>query len=88
MPGQREDQPPCIRPVGNIRHWLADALAAILGGIALYKGIGELPRIRKTSWILLALCLSLIALPFIQRLILQDEYPDSGGEWLGAIAEC
>lgn len=83
--------PPTLDPASwphQAQASLAYALAAILGGIALYKGIGELPRIRKTTWILLAVCLSLIALPFIQRLILQDECLDSGGKWLGAIVEC
>lgn len=67
---------------------LCYAIAAALGGLALFRLIRRSPRLDRAALALLVLALVLVAAPHTRHFLLVDRCLDSGGRWDPAAFRC
>lgn len=83
--------PPTPYPLGWLRRALGHlsfSAAALSVGFALFIGIRQMPKLKKTPLVLLAVGLCLIAAPYVGRAILEDKCVDNGGSWSKSTLQC
>ena len=85
------DGPPNPYPLGWSRRALGHlsfSFAALLFGLALFIGISQAPKIKKTPLVLLAVGFCFVVAPYAGRFILEDKCLDSGGSWSEDAIQC
>lgn len=64
------------------------ALTAAFGAAAFFHAIRRATRVGKASVIVLAACMTLVAVPFLVREVLIDKCLDNGGRWSAQALAC